>query len=110
MPLELPDLPYDYDALEPHIDAETMRIHHGRHHLAYVTGANNLLKSEPKLLAKPVDELLADIKQRVTPVDRRTQCPLARGQVARAIGQQREAPLQSRQHHPRREQLHPRGG
>ncbi len=59
----LPKLPYAYDALEPHIDAETMKIHHGRHHLAYITSANNLLKSEPKLLAMPVDELLADIKK-----------------------------------------------
>ena len=59
----LPKLPYDYDALEPHIDAETMKIHHGKHHLAYITTANNLLKSEPKLLAMPVDDLLADVSK-----------------------------------------------
>jgi superoxide dismutase, Fe-Mn family len=44
MPFELPDLPYPYDALEPHIDVETMRIHHNRHHGAYVTNANNALE------------------------------------------------------------------
>jgi Fe-Mn family superoxide dismutase len=43
MPFELPDLPYPYDALEPHIDAETMRIHHDLHHNAYVDNANAAL-------------------------------------------------------------------
>jgi Fe-Mn family superoxide dismutase len=57
----LPRLPYDPDALEPHIDTETMKIHHGRHHLAYITTANNTLKPHPKLLALPVEKLLADI-------------------------------------------------
>jgi Fe-Mn family superoxide dismutase len=55
----LPKLPYATDALEPHIDAKTMEIHHGRHHKAYVDNANNLLKDHPKLLALPVEELLA---------------------------------------------------
>jgi Fe-Mn family superoxide dismutase len=55
----LPKLPYATDALEPYIDEKTMQIHHGRHHLAYITAANNLLKSHPKLLALPVDDLLA---------------------------------------------------
>ncbi|HMO01887.1 MAG TPA: superoxide dismutase [Oligoflexia bacterium] len=41
MPHELPPLPYDYNALEPHIDEATMRLHHGKHHLAYVNGLNN---------------------------------------------------------------------
>ena len=44
MPFELPDLPYAYDALEPHIDAETMRIHHDLHHKAYVDNANAALE------------------------------------------------------------------
>ena len=44
MAFELPDLPYAYDALEPHIDAETMRIHHDLHHGAYVTNANAALE------------------------------------------------------------------
>jgi Fe-Mn family superoxide dismutase len=43
MPLELPPLPYDYDALEPHIDEATMRVHHDKHHQAYVTNANAAL-------------------------------------------------------------------
>lgn len=59
----LPKLPYDYDALEPSIDAETMKIHHGKHHQAYINNANGLLKEHPKLLAMPVDELLADISK-----------------------------------------------
>jgi superoxide dismutase, Fe-Mn family len=57
----LPKLPYAYDALEPSIDEKTMRIHHDKHHQAYVTGVNNALKKYPKLLAKPVAVLLADI-------------------------------------------------
>src|SRR5262245_24159379 len=55
----LPKLPYAFDALEPSIDAKTMEIHHDRHHKAYVDNANNLLKDHPKLLALPVEELLA---------------------------------------------------
>src|SRR6201984_1888786 len=47
MAFELPDLPYAYDALEPHIDAETMRIHHDLHHGAYVTNANAALEGTP---------------------------------------------------------------
>src|SRR5687767_1566574 len=43
MPFELPPLPYDYSALEPHIDARTMEIHHGKHHQAYVDNANKAL-------------------------------------------------------------------
>jgi Fe-Mn family superoxide dismutase len=57
----LPKLNYSFDALEPHIDKETMQIHYQRHHQAYITNANNLLKSDPSLLAMPVDELLANI-------------------------------------------------
>ena len=57
----LPKLPYAYDALEPSIDEKTMQIHHDKHHQAYITGANNALKAYPKLLAKPVNVLLAEI-------------------------------------------------
>jgi len=58
----LPKLPYATDALEPHIDARTMEIHHDRHHKAYVDNTNKLLAGHPKLLAKQSYELLADIQ------------------------------------------------
>jgi superoxide dismutase, Fe-Mn family len=61
MAYELPPLPYPFDALEPHIDAETMEIHHDKHHQAYITNANNALKDYPQLAAKPVEELIADL-------------------------------------------------
>jgi superoxide dismutase, Fe-Mn family len=58
---ELPKLPYPYDALEPHIDAETMKIHHDLHHKAYVDNLNAALKDNPDLAKKPVDQLLLEI-------------------------------------------------
>jgi len=61
MAYELPPLPYPFAALEPHIDAKTMEIHHGKHHQAYITNANNALKDYPELAAKPVEELLANL-------------------------------------------------
>jgi superoxide dismutase, Fe-Mn family len=61
MAYELPPLPYPVDALEPHIDAKTMEIHHDKHHQAYITNANNALKEYPQLAAKPVEELIADL-------------------------------------------------
>ncbi|MEX0606528.1 MAG: superoxide dismutase, partial [Halofilum sp. (in: g-proteobacteria)] len=51
---ELPQLPYAYDALEPHIDATTMEIHHGKHHNTYVTNLNAALEKHPELADKPV--------------------------------------------------------
>jgi len=70
MAYELPKLPYAYDALEPHIDARTMEIHHTKHHNTYITKANAVLESHADLAAKSVEELLrgidsvpADIKQ-----------------------------------------------
>lgn len=59
--LELPDLPYPVDALEPHIDAQTMTIHHGRHHQAYVTNLVNALKDQPELSKKPLAEILGNL-------------------------------------------------
>ncbi len=56
MAYELPPLPYSFDALEPHIDAKTMEIHHDKHHQAYITNANKALKDYPELAAKPVEE------------------------------------------------------
>jgi Fe-Mn family superoxide dismutase len=59
----LPPLPYPTNALEPHIDARTMEIHHGKHHNAYVTNANNLLKDHPALAALEVNALIADLSK-----------------------------------------------
>ncbi|MGC4046118.1 MAG: superoxide dismutase [Armatimonas sp.] len=56
----LPALGYAFDALEPHIDAKTMEIHHGKHHQAYVTNLNNALK-DSELSAKSVEDLIADL-------------------------------------------------
>ncbi|MBN2982053.1 MULTISPECIES: superoxide dismutase [Cohnella] len=58
---ELPALPYSKEALEPHIDATTMEIHHGRHHNTYVTNLNKALESAPELAGKSVEELIADL-------------------------------------------------
>jgi Fe-Mn family superoxide dismutase len=59
----LPPLPYPVEALEPHIDAQTMTIHHGKHHQAYVTNLNTALASAGALAATPVDQLLADLSK-----------------------------------------------
>ncbi len=61
MPHELPPLPYAHDALEPHIDAQTMQVHHGKHHAAYVNNLNQALAAHPTLDAKPLHELLANL-------------------------------------------------
>jgi len=58
----LPKLPYAFDALEPHIDAQTMEIHHDRHHKAYVDNLNKALMGNEDLLQKPVEFLIRDIK------------------------------------------------
>ena len=60
MPFTLPALPYAPDALEPHIDKQTMEIHHGKHHQAYITNVNKALESAPELAGKTVEELLAN--------------------------------------------------
>ena len=57
MPHSLPPLPYDFAALEPHIDTQTMQIHHGKHHQTYVTNLNNALANHPDLQSKSVEEL-----------------------------------------------------
>jgi Fe-Mn family superoxide dismutase len=61
MPFELPALPYAYTALEPHIDEMTMRIHHDKHHGAYVTNLNKALESAPALAGKSLDALLSGL-------------------------------------------------
>jgi Fe-Mn family superoxide dismutase len=58
---ELPALPYPSNALEPHIDAKTMEIHHGKHHQAYVTNLNKALESAPQLASKSAEELIRDL-------------------------------------------------
>ncbi|MAT15292.1 MAG: superoxide dismutase [Planctomyces sp.] len=68
MAYSLPKLPYAYDALEPHIDARTMEIHHTKHHQAYIDKANAALEGTP-LADKPVDEVLADLS--AVPEDKR---------------------------------------
>ena len=70
MAYELAPLPYDYAALEPFIDTETMKIHHDKHHQAYVNNINGLLANHPDLAAKPIDDLVRDLAQ--VPEDIRT--------------------------------------
>jgi Fe-Mn family superoxide dismutase len=60
MAFELPQLPYDFSALEPHIDAKTMEIHHGKHHNAYVTNLNKAIEGS-ELEGKSLDELMQNI-------------------------------------------------
>jgi Fe-Mn family superoxide dismutase len=61
MAYELAPLPYDYAALEPFIDTETMKVHHDKHHQAYVNNLNAALANYPALAAKSVDDLIADL-------------------------------------------------
>jgi superoxide dismutase, Fe-Mn family len=69
MPFEVPPLPYDYAALEPHIDEQTMRVHHDKHHQAYVDNANAALEGTP-LADKPVDHILTNLD--ILPADKQT--------------------------------------
>lgn len=59
-PFSLPPLPYDLAALEPHIDAKTMEIHHGKHHQAYITNLNNALQGHADLQGLSLEDLLAN--------------------------------------------------
>jgi superoxide dismutase, Fe-Mn family len=61
MPFTLPPLPYPTNALEPHIDAQTMEIHHGKHHAAYVNNLNAALEKAPELQGKSLDDLLKNL-------------------------------------------------
>jgi len=70
MAYELAPLPYDYSALEPYIDTDTLHYHHDKHHQTYVTNLNALLANHPDLAAKPVDELIANLS--AIPEDIRT--------------------------------------
>src|SRR5690348_8606906 len=61
MAFALPPLPYDYGALEPHIDAKTMEIHHTKHHQAYINNLNAALKDHPEHQNKPIEQLIANL-------------------------------------------------
>lgn len=61
MAYELPQLPYAYDALEPHIDKETMNIHHTKHHNTYVTNLNKAVEGHSDLASKSVEELISNL-------------------------------------------------
>src|SRR5204862_4933992 len=58
---ELPPLPYPKDALEPHIGAQTMEIHHGKHHNAYVTNLNKAIAGKPDLESKSIEQLISNM-------------------------------------------------
>jgi len=66
----LPPLPYDYSALEPYIDTDTMHLHHDKHHQAYVNNLNAAVQKHPELFNKSVEQILADINS--VPEDIRT--------------------------------------
>jgi Fe-Mn family superoxide dismutase len=70
MAYELPDLPYSYDALEPHIDEQTMKIHHDKHHNTYVTKLNDAVSGQDDLSSKNIDDLVANLD--AVPEDIRT--------------------------------------
>jgi superoxide dismutase, Fe-Mn family len=70
LPAQIPPLPYKYDALEPHIDAQTMEIHHGKHHASYLAAARKLLEPHAALQARRSEDLLANLEQ--VPSDIRT--------------------------------------
>lgn len=63
MSFSLPKLPYAYNALEPHIDAKTMEIHHTKHHQAYVDKLNAVLESAPEWVGKPIETILCNIDE-----------------------------------------------
>lgn len=69
-PFTLPPLPYSFDALEPHLDAQTMQIHHDKHHAAYVTKLNEALVGKPDLAKKSVEDLVRELGR--VPEDIRT--------------------------------------
>ena len=58
---QLPSLPYSFNALEPHLDALTMQIHHGKHHQAYINNLNAALEAHPDLQSKSVEDLIKDL-------------------------------------------------
>jgi Fe-Mn family superoxide dismutase len=63
MAFELPALPYPFDALEPHIDAQTMQIHHDRHHATYVNNLNGALEKAPDWASRSIEDILRNVNQ-----------------------------------------------
>jgi len=63
MAYELPPLPYDYSALEPYIDTQTMQLHHDKHHQAYVTAVNNALKDQSQFASLPIEDLIRRLNE-----------------------------------------------
>src|SRR5436190_24314507 len=63
MAFTLPPLPYDFAALEPHIDAKTMEIHHGKHHQTYVNNLNAAIEKAPELASKSIDDLMRNVNK-----------------------------------------------
>ncbi|MGH2515840.1 MAG: superoxide dismutase, partial [Ktedonobacterales bacterium] len=61
MAFEVPALPYDYNALEPYIDEQTMHLHHDKHHQAYVTNLNNALQGQGQFESMSVDDLMRNL-------------------------------------------------
>lgn len=73
MKYELPKLDYDYNALEPYIDAQTMEIHHTKHHQAYIDKLNGVLEKYPAIAEKPLEQLLSDLEALdIDPLDKTT--------------------------------------
>ena len=70
MAFTLPDLPYPFNALEPHIDAKTMEIHHGKHHATYVAKLNTALEKAPSFQNRPIEDILRELDS--VPADVRT--------------------------------------
>ena len=70
MPFSLPDLPYAFNALEPHIDAKTMEIHHGKHHATYVSKLNAALEKAPSFQGRAIEDILKSLES--VPADVRT--------------------------------------
>jgi Fe-Mn family superoxide dismutase len=60
-PFKLPELPYPHDALEPHVDAKTMEIHHGKHHAAYVNNLNKALAGQGEWAKKPIEDIIRNL-------------------------------------------------
>jgi Fe-Mn family superoxide dismutase len=68
MPFELPKLPYDYNALEPYLDAMTMEVHYSKHHAAYTNKLNAALENNPEFFEKNIVEILSDLESVPAPI------------------------------------------